>query len=77
MFFFFFFEELYHLNAIQQAFKTVCLDKMLADGYFAGTTGYGYDDPGRDAVEKALDGVVCEDVIMNLKKEQLINLLTD
>lgn len=31
----------------------------------------------RDAVEKALDGVVCEDVIMNLKKEQLINLIFD
>lgn len=34
MFFFFFFEELYHLDTIQQAFKMVCLDKMLADGYF-------------------------------------------
>ena len=29
----------------------------------------------REDVEKALDGVVCEDVIMNLKKEQLINLI--
>lgn len=29
----------------------------------------------KKAVEKALDGVVCEDVIMNLKKEQLINLI--
>lgn len=34
MFFFFFFEELYYLDTIQQAFKTICLDKMLADGYF-------------------------------------------
>ncbi len=31
----------------------------------------------RNAVEKALDGVECGDVIMNLKKEQLINLLFD
>ena len=29
----------------------------------------------RHSVEKALEGVVCEDIIMNLKKEQLINLL--
>ena len=29
----------------------------------------------KDAVEKALDEVVCENVIMNLKKEQLINLI--
>lgn len=34
MFFFFFFEQLYHIDVIQQAFKSVCLDKMLADGYF-------------------------------------------
>lgn len=34
MFFFFFFEELYYIKDIQQAFKSVCLDKMLADGYF-------------------------------------------
>lgn len=32
--FFFFFEELYYIKDIQQAFKSVCLDKMLADGYF-------------------------------------------
>ena len=31
----------------------------------------------REAIEHALDGVECSDVIMNLKKEQLINLLTD
>ena len=31
----------------------------------------------RDAVEKALKEVVCEDVIMNLKREQLINLIFD
>lgn len=29
----------------------------------------------KESVEEALDGVVCEDIIMNLKKEQLINLL--
>lgn len=34
MFFFFFFEKLYYIKDIQQAFKSVCLDKMLADGYF-------------------------------------------
>lgn len=32
--FFFFFEQLYYIKDIQQAFKSVCLDKMLADGYF-------------------------------------------
>ena len=32
--FFFFFGELYYINDIQQAFKSVCLDKILADGYF-------------------------------------------
>lgn len=32
--FFFFFDELYRIEDIQQAFKVVCLDKMLADGYF-------------------------------------------
>lgn len=32
--FFFFFDELYDIENIQQAFKAVCLDKMLADGYF-------------------------------------------
>ena len=31
----------------------------------------------REAVEKALADVVCEDVIMNLNKEKLINLLFD
>ena len=31
----------------------------------------------KEAVEKSLEDVVCEDVIMNLKKEQLINLLFD
>ena len=31
----------------------------------------------RDAVEKALKEVVCENVIMNLKREQLINLIFD
>lgn len=33
-FFFYFFENLYSIKAIQQAFKNVCLDKMLSDGYF-------------------------------------------
>lgn len=32
--FFFFFNELYNISDIQQAFKNVCLDKMLSDGYF-------------------------------------------
>ena len=31
----------------------------------------------REALEQALDGVDCSAVIMNLTKEQLINLLTD
>ena len=34
MFFFFFFDELYNVKTIQQAFKNICLDKMLSDGYF-------------------------------------------
>lgn len=34
MFFFFFFDELYHKAKIHQAFKNICLDKMVADGYF-------------------------------------------
>ena len=32
--FFFFFNELYYEFPIQQAFKNICLDKMLPDGYF-------------------------------------------
>lgn len=32
--FFFFFNELYNIQAIQQAFKNICLDKMFAEGYF-------------------------------------------
>lgn len=31
--FFFFFDELYWIADIQQAFKNVCLKKMLLDGY--------------------------------------------
>lgn len=34
MFFFFFQEQLYDDVIIRQAFKKVCLDKMLIDGYF-------------------------------------------
>lgn len=34
MFFFFFQERLYDDDIIRQAFKKVCLDKMLIDGYF-------------------------------------------
>ena len=34
IFFFFFFGDLYNIPDIQQAFKNVCLDKMLCDGYF-------------------------------------------
>lgn len=33
-FFYFFFDELYYVEDIQQAFKNICLDKMLSDGYF-------------------------------------------
>ncbi len=33
-FFYYFFDELYYIKDIQQAFKNVCLDKMLSDGYF-------------------------------------------
>lgn len=32
--FFFFFDELYDIPDIQQAFRNICLDKMLSDGYF-------------------------------------------
>jgi len=32
--FFFFFDDLYYIEDIQQAFKNVCLNKMLSDGYF-------------------------------------------
>lgn len=33
-YFYFFFDDLYYVRDIQQAFKQVCLDKMLSDGYF-------------------------------------------
>lgn len=33
-FFFFFFNELYYIKDVQQAFKNICLDKMLSEGYF-------------------------------------------
>lgn len=32
--FFFFFDELYHIPEIEQAFRTICLNKLLYDGYF-------------------------------------------
>lgn len=32
--FFFFFQNLYYVTEIQKAFKNICLDKMLSDGYF-------------------------------------------
>lgn len=32
--FFFFFDELDYIKEIHQAFKNICLDKMLSDGYF-------------------------------------------
>lgn len=32
--FFFFFEELYHQPAIRRAFKMICLEKLIIDGYF-------------------------------------------
>ncbi len=34
IFFFFFFDELYYIAEIQEAFRNICLNKMLADGYF-------------------------------------------
>lgn len=34
VFFFFFFDNLYFIQDIQQAFKKVCLNKILSDGYF-------------------------------------------
>lgn len=33
-YFYFYFDDLYYIQDIQQAFKNVCLDKMLSDGYF-------------------------------------------
>ena len=33
-YFYFYFDDLYYIKDIQQAFKNVCLDKMLSDGYF-------------------------------------------
>ncbi len=33
-FFFFSFDGLYYINEVQQAFKQICMDKMLSDGYF-------------------------------------------
>jgi len=33
-YFYYFFEDLYYIPAIQQAFRKVGLDKMLSDGYF-------------------------------------------
>jgi len=32
--FFFFFNELYYIPEIEKAFRNICLDKMLIDGYF-------------------------------------------
>ena len=34
MFYFYFFDELYYVNDVKRAFKLICLDKMLSDGYF-------------------------------------------
>ena len=33
-FFYYYYEQLYYNNEVQQAFKNVCLNKMLSDGYF-------------------------------------------
>ena len=33
-FYFYFFDDLRYIKDIQQAFKNICLDKMLSDGYF-------------------------------------------
>ena len=30
----FFFDDLYWVEEVQQAFKMICMDKMLSDGYF-------------------------------------------
>lgn len=34
IFFYFFFDDLYWVEEVQQAFKMICMDKMLSDGYF-------------------------------------------
>lgn len=33
-YYYYFYNELYNINDVEQAFKAVCLDKMLSDGYF-------------------------------------------
>lgn len=34
MYYYYFYDELYYINDIKQAFRKVCLNKMLSDGYF-------------------------------------------
>lgn len=34
IFFYYFFDDLYYIEDIQRAFKQICLEKMLSDGYF-------------------------------------------
>ncbi|MCD7918092.1 MAG: methionine gamma-lyase family protein, partial [Clostridiales bacterium] len=38
----------YNTRKVLSAFQ----NHRVAEGYFAGTTGYGYDDQGRDELEK-------------------------
>ena len=49
-------EEFAHIDAIAQENTTRVLATFqkyrVADGYFAGTTGYGYDDLGRDKLDE-------------------------
>lgn len=49
-------EEFARIDAIAQENTTRVLsafqEHRVADGYFAGTTGYGYDDLGRDQLDK-------------------------
>lgn len=33
-YYYYFFDELYYVNDVKMAFKLICLDKMLSDGYF-------------------------------------------
>ena len=50
------FEEFARIDAIAQHNTQRVLeafqDHRVADGYFAGTTGYGYDDLGRDKLDE-------------------------
>ena len=49
-------EEFYRIDTVAQENTVRVLAAFqkhrVADGYFAGTTGYGYDDLGRDQLDK-------------------------